>query len=94
MTTGGTDRKPFDLLSILADFGLERGMRLNDPATITEFLESAKADLTRAQGDSVLLHGQRTEAMFEAMVVSFGAVRSLKSEDNGPFFSDGFLRCS
>ena len=89
MTTGGTDCKPFDLLSILADFGLERGMRLNDPATITEFLESAKADLTRAQGDSVLLHGQRTEAMFEAMVVSFGAVRLLKSEDNGPFFSDG-----
>ena len=85
----GTDRKPFDLLSMLSDFGLERGMRINHPETIAAFLESAKAALTNAQDDSALLHGQRTQAMFEAMVVSLGAYRLLKSEDNGSSYSDG-----
>ena len=85
----GTDRKPFDLLSMLSDFGLEREMRINHPETIAAFLESAKAALTNAQDDSALLHGQRTQAMFEAMVVSLGAYRLLKSEDNGSSYSDG-----
>ena len=88
-STPNDGRKPFDLLTLLAEFGLERGMPINHPNTVAEFLESAKADLTKAQEDPALLHGQRTQAMFEAMVVSFGAVRLLKTEDNGPFFSDG-----
>ena len=89
MYTHETDHQPFDLLSILADFGLERGMRINHPDTIAKFLESAKADLAKAQENAALLHGQRAQAMFEAMIVSLGAFRLLKAEDNGPFFSDG-----
>src|SRR5690606_8885581 len=37
----------------------------------------------RALADPVLLQGQRTEAMFEALVISLGAFKLLKSEDGG-----------
>ena len=93
-STPNDGRKPFDMLTLLAEFGLERGMPINHPNTVAEFLESAKADLTKAQEDPALLHGQRTQAMFEAMVVSFGAVSSTKDRRQWPILFRWELRCS
>ena len=89
MTTTGASGKPFDLLSVFADFSLVKGMPINQPTTISEFLNSAGSALSDAQADGALMHGQRAQAMFEAMLVSMGAFRMLKLEDNGRVHSDG-----
>ena len=89
MSSHSLDRKPFDLLSELAKFGLERGMSISHPDTISEFLTFAQSALSEAQSDSAVLHGQRVQAMFEAMLVSLGSFRLLKVEDSGPVHSDG-----
>ena len=89
MSTNDGSRKPFDLLSVFANFSLEKGMPINQASTIAEFVNSAKTALSDAQEDDALLHGQRAQAMFEAMLVSMGAFRLLKSEDNGRVHSDG-----
>lgn len=89
MSSHSFDQKPFDLLSELAKFGLERRMSIIDPDTISEFLTFAHGALNEAQADQALLHGQRVQAMFEAMLVSLGRFRLLKVEDSGLVHSDG-----
>src|SRR6202035_2835589 len=39
--------------------------------------------VSRILADPALMHGQRVEAMFEALLVSLGQFRLLKGEDNG-----------
>ena len=80
--------KPFDLLGILGRFGLERKVSLRDPATISAFIDQASKDVEDALKDSELMHGQRTEAMFEALLASLGKFELLKAEDTGRVFSD------
>ena len=64
--------QPFDLLTELARFGLEHGISLNDPKAIPEFLTFVANAVSRALSRPILLHGQRTEAMFQAMLVRLG----------------------
>ena len=81
--------KPFDLLGMLGKFGFERRVSLRDPETIAAFVDQAGKEVEGALEDSALLHGQRTEAMFEALVLSFGQFELLKGEDTGRLFPDG-----
>lgn len=92
MNLNDPDRKPFDLLGELAKFGRENNISINDPQTITGFLSSAGVALGRAISDPALLYGQRTEAMFEAMLVSLGRYSLLKGEDDGRVHPDGLYQ--
>lgn len=74
---------PFDLLTELARFGLEKNISLNDPQMVSKFTAFVGNALNNALSNPALLHGQRTEAMFEAMLVSLGGYSLLKTEDNG-----------
>ena len=78
--------KPIDLLAEFGKFGLERRLSLRDPATISAFVGHVGDKVEGAVGDSPLLHGQRTEAMFEALMVSLGEFELLKGEDGGRLF--------
>ena len=78
--------RPFDLLAELGRFSLERGISLNDLQAVPKFTDSVGNALNRALSNSALLHGQRTEAMFEAMLVSLGEYSLLKAEDNGRLY--------
>ena len=80
--------KPFDLLAEFGKFGLERRMSLRDPVTISAFIGHVGDRVEGALGDSPLLYGQRTEAMFEAFLVSLGEFELLKGEDSGRLFPD------
>ena len=75
--------KPFDLLGELAKFGIEHSIPLNDPEAIPKFATFAGNALGGALSNPALLHGQRVEAMFEALLISLGKYTLLKSEDNG-----------
>ena len=84
--------KPFDLLAEFGKFGLERRLSLRDPATISAFIGHVGDRVEGAVGDSPLLHGQRTEAMFEALLISLGEFELLKGEDGGRLFPDDRYR--
>ena len=75
--------KAFNLLAIAATFAQEHNLSLNDPAFIERFLADAAPRLQTALADPTLIHGSRTERMFEAMVLSLGRFRLFKTEDIG-----------
>lgn len=80
--------KPFELLAELGKFSREHRTSLRDPKTIAEFLGHASVEIQRAIGDKALLHGHRTEAMFESLLLSLGQFQLLKAEDGGRCFPE------
>lgn len=84
--------KPFKLLAELAEFGAERRMSLRDPTLKKAFGAHVGSSVDEALLDDILLHGQRTEAMFEALLVALGEHKLLKMEDAGRIHSAENLR--
>lgn len=78
--------KPFNLLSEVAAFGDARQLSLRDPAFREAFEGHVRQSVDEALADPILLHGQRTEALFEALVVALDDVELLKVEDGGRVF--------
>jgi hypothetical protein len=78
--------KSFDILSVLGKFGVDRKLSLLDPEAKQAFVTHISEAVDRALADPALMHGQRTEAMFEALLISLGEFRLLKPEDNGRVF--------
>ncbi len=76
----------FDLLAELARFGAEHRVSLRDPDTLRVFTSSVRRTLDDALANPALLYGQRTEAMFEAMLISLGDFSVLKAEDQGRIY--------
>jgi hypothetical protein len=84
-------KKPFNLLAEFGRFGLERKLSLLDPTSASAFTTHVGEAIEQALSDPALLQGQRTEAMFEALLVSLGEFRLLHAEDGGRLFpSDSF----
>ncbi len=75
--------KAFDLLASVASFAREHRIALNDPALVERFMADAAPRLKEALADPALIHGSRTERLFEATVLSLGRFRLLKTEDIG-----------
>lgn len=84
-----SDRPPIDLLTLFGQFGREQRLSLRDPETQRQFLDAVKSDMNNALANEALLHGQRTQNMFEALAVSLGEYRLLKLEDTGRIHPDG-----
>jgi hypothetical protein len=83
--------QPFDLLRELGNFSLKQRISLNDPSAKVAFGAHISAAVDKALANPALLHGQRVEAMFEALVVSLGEYQLLKAEDGSRIFpSDRF----
>ena len=80
--------KPFDLLAELGKFSGDRKISLRDPETADAFLRHTSDGIQRAISDDALLQGYRTEAMFEALLLSLGQFQLLKAEDNGRCFPE------
>ena len=59
--------KAFDLLALVARFAQQNKLALNDPALVDKFFAEAAPSLKTALSDPTLIHGARTERMFEAM---------------------------
>src|SRR5260370_9939282 len=78
-----TSKPPIDLLMTFARFGREQRISLRDPQSIDAFASRVRASLATAVGSDTLLHGQRTQNMFEALIVSLGRYKVLKTEDIG-----------
>lgn len=84
--------KAFDLLASLAAFAQRNRIPLNDPALIDRFMADARPRLESALADKTLIHGSRTEKLFEATLLSLGRFRMLKTEDVGRVHGAGTFR--
>jgi hypothetical protein len=84
--------KAFDLLASVAAFARERAIALNDPSLIERFVADATPKLKEALADPTLIHGSRTERLFEATVLSLGRFRLLKTEDVGRVHATDTIR--
>lgn len=80
------DPMRFDVFDLFAKYGLVNGASLRDPDVGESFLAAARTSIQRALEDERFLHGQRTQAMFEALVASLGRVLILKQEDAGDVY--------
>jgi hypothetical protein len=74
---------PIDLLATFARFAQEKRLSLRDPKVAETFTGVAKEKLAEALANDALLYGQRTQNMFEALIVSLGQYKVLKTEDLG-----------
>lgn len=84
--------KPFDILDELGKFGADRNIPLRDPGARRAFATHVANAVDEALSDPALMHGQRAEAMFEALLVSLGEFRLLTREDGGRVFpSDRYI---
>jgi hypothetical protein len=84
-----TSKPPIDLLATFARVGREQRISLRDPKFAETFTGVAKERLAEALNNDILLHGQRTQNMFEALVVSLGHYKLLKTEDTGTVHPEG-----
>jgi hypothetical protein len=80
---------PIDLLALFARFGREHKISLRDPQLAETFLTSVKQFVGAAVENDTLLYGQRTQNMFEALVISLGHYKLLKTEDVGIVHPEG-----
>lgn len=81
--------KPFDLMDQLGRFAAERGLPLGTPLARDAFTKHVYDAVKAGVSDQRLLHGQRVEAMFEALLVSLGQFKLLTREDGGHVFPEG-----
>jgi hypothetical protein len=84
--------KAFDLLASLAVFAQRNRIALNDPVLIDRFMADARPRLESALADKTLIHGSRTERLFEATLLSLGRFSMLKTEDVGRVHGAGTFR--
>jgi hypothetical protein len=80
------DPMRFEVIQVFAEYGREAKVSLRSPEATAKFIERVRASVGNSLSNEALLHGVRTEAMFEALVASFGAVEILKHEDAGEVY--------
>jgi adenylate cyclase len=81
------DPMRFDLINAFAEYGREEKVSLRSQEATTDFVERVRNSINQSLSNEALLHGVRTESMFEALVASLGdAVEILKHEDAGDVY--------
>jgi hypothetical protein len=71
----------FDGFKSFASFALEQGISPLTASAHSEFLRRLTEEIRAAAEDDKFMFGNRTEAMFAALVASLGTVSLLKGED-------------
>ncbi len=77
----------FDIFNALAQFSQEERLSLSDPKTSESFMNRIRSSVDATIANEAFLYGQRTQALFEALVLSLGRVNMLKQEDCGELYS-------
>ncbi|MBX3156770.1 MAG: hypothetical protein KF773_12260 [Deltaproteobacteria bacterium] len=83
------ERKPtkFDALNVFAAWAQDERVAMTKGDAIPRFAEFLKESLKESLQSDTLLYGNRTQAMFEAVVANLGAVQLVKSEDSGDIYN-------
>src|SRR5437870_9497189 len=78
----------FDAFDLLAAHAQQEKVTVNTKAATEQLLDRVRTSLEIALGSDTFMYGQHTQALFEALAVSLGAVKLLKREDAGDVFAD------
>jgi hypothetical protein len=83
------ERNPtkFDALSVFAAWGQNERVELTHKDAVSRFSRFLKQSLNESLKSDTLLYGNRTQALFEAVVANLGAVQIVKGEDSGDIYS-------
>jgi hypothetical protein len=73
----------FDLFAAYARYSSEQKVALHKANAVDDFAAYVRKQVADGLADPIVIHGQRTQNMFEAMIVGFGGYRLLKQEDAG-----------
>lgn len=76
----------YEVADLLAWFGREQRISLRSRDVAERFVGRVRDPAQSALANPALLHGRRTQAMFEALVVSLGTVDLVKQEDAGEVY--------
>jgi hypothetical protein len=79
------ERKPtkFDALNVFAAWGQDEMLPITHKDAVPRFARFLQESLKESLQSDTLLFGNRTQALFEAVVANLGAVQLIKSEDSG-----------
>lgn len=77
------DPGKIEVLNLFAALGRKQGFKLGDKTSEAKFLESVSASLICNKDNQSLLHGFRTEDLFQYVAASLGKCLLIKKEDTG-----------
>lgn len=80
------DPMRFEIINAFDAFGRQEKVTLHEAAAADGFVAEIRASVTRSLENDAFLQGLRTQAMFESLVASLGAVKVLKQEDSGEIY--------
>jgi hypothetical protein len=78
----------FDAFDLLATLAQRQKITINTKEATEQLVERLRISLEEALGSDTFMYGQHTQALFEALTVSLGAVKLLKREDAGDLYAD------
>ncbi|HKY34512.1 MAG TPA: hypothetical protein VJN18_01120 [Polyangiaceae bacterium] len=77
----------FDALNVFATWAQRHAIAITQDDAVPRFAEFLQASLQESLNSDTMLFGGRTQAMFEAIVANLGAVKLVKTEDNGDVYT-------
>jgi hypothetical protein len=77
----------FEGFQLFTEYAKKTESRIGDASTVASLALELQAEITGALSNKAFLYGHRTQNMFEAMVVSLGAVALVKQEDAGECYA-------
>lgn len=83
----GRDPGKFEVLNLFAALGRQEGLVLGDKESEAKFLDRISASLLCNKNNQALLHGLRTEDLFQYVAASLGKCLLIKKEDAGDIAS-------
>jgi hypothetical protein len=78
----------FEPIQAFAVFGASHRLSLQDPDATENYIAAVRQSLSQALEEDHLMHGLRTQALFEALVASLGRAALVKREDTGDIYVD------
>jgi hypothetical protein len=78
----------FDVFDLFASHAQQQKATINSRETAEQFLERVRGSVEKALESRTFIYGHHTQALFEALTLSLGAVKLLKQEDAGDIYAD------
>ena len=73
----------FETMDLFRALSRDQGYKLTDADSSERFVQKLSEEFSKARGNPIVLHGLRTQAMFEYVAASLGKCVAVKSEDAG-----------
>jgi hypothetical protein len=77
----------FDALNVFATWAQRHAIAITQEDAVPRFAEFLQSSLQESLKSDTMLIGNGTQAMFEAVVTNLGAVKLVKTEDNGDIYT-------